>query len=91
VSRRRVGRLLGLDAGEAELLLELARARLGRRGYLLRRTAFAVATAPLLRHAIPIRLRVRAIRPFLFVLLPSPSENLFYLLPGARRAVGSGR
>ena len=71
--------------------MDLARARLGRRGYLLRCAAFLLATAPLLRHAIPMRLRVRAIRPFLYGLLPSPSENLYYLLPGAQRAVEPGR
>ena len=58
---------------------------LGRRGYLLRAAAFALATAPLLRRAIPRSFRVRAIRPLLYGLLPSPSENLFYALPLAQR------
>lgn len=83
--RWRVQRLLGLTREEAELLTGRARTVLGRRGYLLRAAAFALATAPLLRLAIPRSFRVRAIRPLLYVLMPSPSENLFYALPQARR------
>lgn len=79
--------LLGLDRAEAELLTRLARAGLGRRGYLLRAAAFMLATAPLLRHAVPSRIRVRAIRPLLYGLMPSPSENLLYVRPMASRAV----
>jgi len=86
---RRAQQLLGLTRPEAELLTSRARARLGRRGYLLRWAAFALATTPVARRVIPARLRVRAIRPLLYGLLPSPSENLFYTLPTASRLVES--
>jgi hypothetical protein len=81
--RWRVQQLLGLTRSEAELLTERARAGLGTRGYMLRAAAFLLATMPLLRRAIPRRFRVRAVRPLLYGLLPSPSENLFYALPNA--------
>lgn len=81
--RWRLQQLLGLTRAEAELLTERARAGLGSRGYLLRAAAFVLATMPLLRRAIPRRFRLRAIRPLLYGLLPSPSENLFYALPNA--------
>lgn len=71
-------RLLGLGRDEAELLTDRARARLGRRGYLLRVATFNLATTPGLRRAIPRAARVRAIRPLLYGLLPGPSENLVY-------------
>ncbi len=85
--RWRVQRQLGLTRSEAELLTGRAQAGLGRRGYLLRALAFVLATTPLLRRVIPRRFRVRAIRPLLYGLLPSPSENLFYALPSAGRLV----
>lgn len=78
MTRRRVQRLLALSPAEAELLTSRAHARLGRRGYLLRIATFTIATAPLLRRAIPGGIRRRAIRPLLHGLLPGSSENLLY-------------
>jgi hypothetical protein len=88
VTRRRAQSLLGLSAAEAELLTSRARGRLGRRGYGLRAAAFLLATAPLARSVIPAGLRRRAIRPFVWGLLPGPSENHLYAVrewDGGRR------
>lgn len=78
MTARRAQRLLALTPAEAELLTGLARARYGRGGYAIRSAAFALATAPLLRRAIPRRVRVRAIRPLLHGMLPGPAENALY-------------
>lgn len=81
MSTRRVRRILGLTPWEAELLIDRARSRLGRRGYGVRLVGFSVATAPGVRRAIPAALRHRAIRPMVYALIPGPSENLLYASP----------
>ncbi len=74
----RLKSLLGLSSGEASLLLARTRAALGDRAYAVRAAAFVLATAPLLRRLLPLRTRRAAIRPFVYALLPGPSENLLY-------------
>jgi hypothetical protein len=80
---RRIGAALGLSRAEARLLLARARARLGATGMTLRLIGFSLATAPGLRRALPRPLRVRAIRPLVYVLMPGPSANLLYASPDA--------
>jgi len=70
--------LLGLSATEAELLAARAEARLGRRAYAIRLAALLLTTAPVLRRAVPPKLRRRLIRPFVYALISGPSENLVY-------------
>jgi hypothetical protein len=79
---RRLAKQLDLSPGEVALLAARARRRLGFRRYLVRLVAFVLATAPVLRTAIPANLRLRAIRPFLYALLPGPTENLLYVGAG---------
>ena len=74
----RLKSLLGLSSGEVSLLLARTRAALGDRAYAVRAAAFVLATAPLLRRLVPPRTRRAAIRPFVYALLPGPSENLLY-------------
>jgi hypothetical protein len=78
VSQRRLSKLLGLSPEEAVALTDQARARLGSRAYALRLAAFLVATAPVARRLIPLGARRRAIRPFVYGLVPGPAENLVY-------------
>jgi hypothetical protein len=87
-----VGSLLALTSAEIELLAPRSRARLGWPSYGLRMAAFLLATAPLLRHALPTNLRQRAIRPFLYALMPGPAENLLYArgLAAVRRESAGG-
>lgn len=75
---RRLRRLLGLSAEEAATLGGQARGRLGGRAYAVRLVAFLVATAPVVARLLPVGLRRRAIRPFVYGLVPGPAENLAY-------------
>lgn len=75
---QRVAKVLGLSDEEAGLLLERARGRFGSRGLGIRELAFLLATSPALRHLLPRRLREAAIRPFVYALVPGPTENLLY-------------
>ena len=77
MSSKRVARVLGLSEDEAGLLLKRARAKFGGRGLAVRKLAFLLATAPGLR-LLPRRLRESAIRPFVYALVPGPTENLVY-------------
>ncbi len=78
MSSKRAAKVLGLSEGEAHLLLERARGRLGRRGLAIRELAFLIATAPLLGRLLPRRSRESAIRPLVYALVPGPTENLLY-------------
>jgi hypothetical protein len=87
-----VARMLGLSSDEARLLLGRARARFGAAGLAGRQLAFWVATAPLLRRLLPRRLREAAIRPFVYALVPGPTENLLYArVPRPRSAEAKPR
>lgn len=88
---RRVRTLLGLSREEAEQLADRARMQVGASGYRLRTAAFVLATVPLLRLAIPLRLRQRAIGAYLHALLPGAWENLLYVAPDWLRAERRGR
>lgn len=79
--RRRLSALLGLSPQETDLLADRARRRLGGAGFASRLIAFSLATAPGLRRALPRRLRIRAVRPLVYALLPGPSENELYVEP----------
>jgi hypothetical protein len=83
VGQRRVSAALGLSRAEARLLLARARARLGTVQLAPRVVSFSLATAPGLRRAMPRAMRVRAIRPLVYALMPGPSANLLYANPGA--------
>lgn len=74
----RLSRLLDLSSAEAALLSARARTSLGPRAYAVRAVAFLVATAPILRRALPAGVRRKAIRPLVYGLIPGPSENLLY-------------
>jgi hypothetical protein len=79
--------LLGLSAGDVELLSARAQASLGRRSYAIRLAALLLATTPVVRRAVPPSLRRRAIRPFIYAFISGPSENLLYAqLRGDRQA-----
>jgi hypothetical protein len=83
VGARRVSAALGLSRAEARLLLVRARTMLGAAGLTLRLISFSLATAPGLRRALPRPLRVRAIRPLVYALMPGPSANTLYASPDA--------
>lgn len=92
MSAKRLARVLGLSPAESRLLLSRARNRLGFRGLSTRVLAFSVATAPLLRHLLPRRVRETAIRPLVYALFPGPTENLFYARVSVpRKPDGTGR
>jgi hypothetical protein len=83
---KRVAKVLGLSDQETGLLLRRARGRFGSRGLGVRESAFLLATSPVLRSLLPRRLRESAIRPFVYALVPGPTENLLYArvpVPGA--------
>jgi hypothetical protein len=88
MAERRVSAALGLSRAEARLLLVRARTRLGGVGLTLRLAGFSLATAPGLRQALPRPLRVRAIRPLVYALMPGPSANTLYASPDAVAAEG---
>jgi hypothetical protein len=90
VIERRVSRVLGISSDEASLLFAGARARLGKRALALRAAAFVAATMPVLRPAMPLRVRRAALRPLVYALFPGLSEKLLYAGLGAapRRAGG---
>lgn len=95
MSSKRVTKILALSDGEAGLLMDRARGRLGRRGLAVRELTFLLATAPVLRRLLPGRLRESAIRPLLYALVPGPTENLLYARvsrprAAAERSRGSG-
>jgi hypothetical protein len=77
MSAKRVAKVLVLSKDEAGLLLKRAGAKLGGRGLAVRKLAFLLATAPGVR-LLPRRLRVPAIRPLVYALVPGPTENLLY-------------
>jgi hypothetical protein len=70
--------MLGFSLEEADLLIGRAQARVGRRGYLVRLAALAVATAPVLRRMIPPSARRRMIAPLVHSLIDGTGENLLY-------------
>jgi hypothetical protein len=78
VLARRLSKLLGLSVEEAAAFSGQARKRLGVRAYAIRLAAFLVATAPLAARLLPAGPRRRAIRPFVYGLVPGPAENLVY-------------
>lgn len=86
MSSKRVARVLGLSDEEVGLLLKRARGRFGGSGLAVREMAFLFATSPALRHLLPRRLRESAIRPFLYALVPGPTENLLYARVSVPRA-----
>lgn len=77
-----VARRLGLEPSEERRLRAAAVARIGRSSYLLRLLAFAVATTPVLRIAVPSTLRPRVIQPLLFALMPDQADLLAYVEGG---------
>lgn len=89
---RRLSKLLGLSVEEATTFSEQAQERLGARAYAIRLIAFLVATAPLATRLLPAGPRRRAIRPFVYGLVPGPAENLVYagVLPLRDREAGGG-
>jgi hypothetical protein len=77
-----LARVLGLEPAEMRALALLFIRRRGRAAYTVRALALLVATSPPARPVVPRRLRLRAIRPFLYELLWGPAENLIYVRRG---------
>jgi hypothetical protein len=77
-ARGRLAALLGLDRAETDLLVTSCAARIGDRACSLRLAVLLLATAPVVRALLPLRIRRRAIRPFVYPLLSGASENLLY-------------
>lgn len=77
-----VARRLGLEPSEERRLRAAALARIGRRSYALRLLAFAAATTPGLRIAVPSSVRPRLIQPLLFALMPDQADLLAYVEGG---------
>ncbi|MFL5912449.1 MAG: hypothetical protein ACJ768_18020 [Gaiellaceae bacterium] len=88
---RRVAAIFDMDVELAGELLAEAYVRQGRL-FLLRSTAFVVATAPLSRHLVPRALRERAITAFVWWLfgwdLYDPRLTLAYTI-GSRKLLPS--